>query len=113
MLVTEQGEQIVSVATPIIYRGAVQGALLLSTRPGVIDDVLQEERNLVLGLALTALAATLIASVLLYRTIVGPMRRLSEAAENVSRSIGARAELPDLAGRTDEVGPDGQPPSGR
>jgi len=104
VLVTDKGEQIVSVATPIHYRGSVQGALLLSTRPGVIDDVLQEERNLVLGLALTALAATLIASVLLYRTIVGPMRRLSEAAENVSRSIGARAELPDLAGRTDEVG---------
>ena len=104
VLVTDKGEQIVSVATPIHYRGTVQGALLLSTRPGVIDDILQEERNLVLGLALTALAATLIASVLLYRTIAGPMRRLSEAAENVSRSIGAGTELPELAGRTDEVG---------
>src|SRR5262245_33084131 len=104
VLVTERGEQIVSVATPIHYRGAVQGALLLSTRPGVIDDILQEERVLVLSLALTALAATLIASMLLYRTIAGPMRRLSEAAENVSRNIGARAKLPELAGRTDEVG---------
>lgn len=104
VLVTEKGEQIVSVATPVHYRGSVQGALLLSTRPGVIDDVLQEERNLLLGLALTALAATLFASVLLYRTIAGPMRRLSEAAESVSRSIGARAELPELAGRTDEIG---------
>src|SRR5262249_50976903 len=36
VLVTERGEQIVSVATPIHYRGVVQGALLLSTRPGVI-----------------------------------------------------------------------------
>src|SRR6185437_14919401 len=61
-------------------------------------------RNLILGLALTALAATLIASVLLYRTIAGPMRRLSEAADSVSRSIGAGARLPELAGRTDEVG---------
>jgi two-component system sensor histidine kinase ChvG len=32
------------------------------------------------------------------------MRRLSEAADSVSRSIGARAKLPELAGRTDEVG---------
>ena len=40
-----KGEQIVSVATPIHYRGVVQGALLLSTRPGVIDEILQEERN--------------------------------------------------------------------
>lgn len=104
VLVTERGEQIVSVATPIHYRGVVQGALLLSTRPGVIDDILQEERNLILGLALTALAATLIASVLLYRTIVGPMRRLSDAAESVSQSIGSAAKLPDLGGRTDEIG---------
>jgi two-component system sensor histidine kinase ChvG len=104
LLITELGQQIVSVATPIIHRGEVQGALLLSTRPGVIDDVLQAERNNLLGLALTALAATLIASLLLYRTIAGPMRKLSAAAENVSRSIGARAKLPELAGRTDEVG---------
>jgi two-component system sensor histidine kinase ChvG len=104
VLVTDKGEQIVSVATPIQYRGTVQGALLLSTRPGVIDDILQEERALILSLALTALAATLIASLLLYRTIAGPMRRLSEAAHNVSRSIGAAAKLPELAGRSDEVG---------
>ena len=70
----------------------------------MIDEVLQAERNYLLGLALTALAATLIASVLLYRTIAGPVRRLSAAAENVSRNIGARAKLPLLAGRTDEVG---------
>lgn len=104
VLVTDKGEQIVSLATPIQYRGVVQGALLLSTRPGVIDDILQEERALILSLALTALAATLIASLLLYRTIAGPMRRLSEAARNVSRSIGAAAKLPELAGRSDEVG---------
>jgi len=104
LLVTEQGQQIVSVATPIIHRDEVKGVLLLSTRPGVIDEVLNAERNYLLGFALTALAATLIASVLLYRTIAGPMRRLSEAAENVSRNIGARAKLPQLAGRTDEVG---------
>jgi two-component system sensor histidine kinase ChvG len=104
LLITELGQQIVSVATPIIFRGEVQGVLLLSTRPGVIDEVLQNERNNLLFLALTALAATLIASLLLYRTIAGPMRRLSAAAENVSRSIGARAKLPQLAGRTDEIG---------
>ncbi len=104
LLITELGQQIVSVATPIIYRGEVQGALLLSTRPGVIDEVLQAERNNLAGLALTALAATLIASLLLYRTIAGPMRRLSASAEHVSHNIGARAKLPQLAGRTDEIG---------
>ena len=104
VLVNDKGEQIVSVATPIQYRGEVQGAVLLSTRPGVIDDILQEERALIFFLALTALAATLIASFLLHRTIAGPMRRLSEAAHGVSRSIGTAAKLPELAGRSDEVG---------
>jgi two-component system, OmpR family, sensor histidine kinase ChvG len=104
LLITEAGQQIVSVATPIVYKGEVKGALLLSTRPGVIDEVLQAERNNLLFLALTALAATLIASLVLYRTIAGPMRRLSAAAENVSRNIGARAKLPQLAGRADEIG---------
>ena len=104
LLVNEKGEQIVSLAVPIQYRKAVQGVLLLSTRPGEIDEVLAEERNVILLLALTAFAATLLASLLLARTIAGPMRRLSEAAENVSRNIKARRELPELGHRADEVG---------
>jgi two-component system sensor histidine kinase ChvG len=104
LLVTDKGEQIVSVAVPIQYRKAVQGVLLLSTRPGEIDEILAEERNSILGLALVALAATLLASFLLARTIAGPMRRLSEAAENVSFNINARRQLPEFSRRADEVG---------
>jgi two-component system sensor histidine kinase ChvG len=104
LLVNDKGEQIVSLAVPIHYRKAVQGVLLLSTRPGEIDEVLSEERNVILVLALTAFAATLLASFLLARTIAGPMRRLSEVAENVSRNINARHELPQLSHRADEVG---------
>ena len=104
LLVNDKGEQIVSLAVPIQYRKAVQGVLLLSTRPGEIDEVLSEERNVIIALALTAFAATLLASFLLARTIAGPMRRLSAVAENVSRNIKARDELPELANRADEVG---------
>jgi two-component system, OmpR family, sensor histidine kinase ChvG len=104
LLVNEKGEQIVSMAVPIQYRKAVQGVLLLSTRPGEIDEVLSEERNVIIALALTAFTATLLASLLLARTIAGPMRRLSEVAENVSRNIRARDELPELTRRADEVG---------
>ena len=82
----------------------MQGVLLLSTRPGEIDEVLSEERNVIIALAMTAFAATLLASFLLARTIAGPMRRLSEVADNVSRNINARHELPELAQRADEVG---------
>lgn len=104
LLVTDKGEQIVSVAVPIHYRKAVQGVLLLSTRPGEIDEVLSEERNGIIGLAFFAFAATLLASFLLARTIAGPMRRLSKAADNVSFNINARHELSAFARRTDEVG---------
>ena len=105
LLVNEKGEQIVSMAVPIQYRKAIQGVLLLSTRPGEIDEVLSEERNVIIALAFTAFAATLLASFLLARTIAGPMRRLSEVAENVSRNIKARDdELPELTRRADEVG---------
>src|SRR5499427_8642473 len=104
LLVNEKGEQIVSMAVPIQFRKAVQGVLLLSTRPGEIDEILAEERNLILLLALTALAATLLASWLLARTIAGPMHRLSEAAKTVSINIKARRELPEYGHRADEVG---------
>ena len=97
-------EQIVSVAVPIQYRRAIQGVLLLSTRPGEIDEILSEERNVIILLALLAFAATLLASFLLARTIAGPMRRLSEAAENVTVNINAHRDLPQFAHRTDEVG---------
>jgi two-component system sensor histidine kinase ChvG len=104
LLVSEKGEQIVSMAVPIQYRKATQGVLLLSTRPGEIDEILAEERNIILALALIAFAATVLASIVLARTIAGPMRRLSEAAENVSRNIRTRHDLPELARRADEVG---------
>jgi two-component system sensor histidine kinase ChvG len=104
LLLNEKGEQIVSLAVPIQYKKAVQGVLLLSTRPGEIDEVLSEERNVILSLAFTAFCATLLASFLLARTIAGPMRRLSEVAENVSHNIKAGNELPELSQRADEVG---------
>ncbi len=104
LLLNQRGEQIVSVATPIQRARVVQGVLLMSSRPGEIDDILSEERQVIWTLAALALVASLAASLLLAHTVATPMRRLSEAAENVSRSISARQELPDYTNRTDEVG---------
>ena len=104
LLLTDAGEQIVSMAVPIKRLAAVEGVLLLSTKPGEIDAVLAEERSLIWTLAAIALGATILTSFLLARTVAGPMRRLSEAADHVSRSISARQDLPEFEGRTDEVG---------
>jgi two-component system sensor histidine kinase ChvG len=104
LLLDEKYEQIVSVAVPIHRRNAVQGVLLLSTRPGEIDEILGEERAVILGLAALALLATIFVSLLLARTVAGPMRRLSAAAEQVSRDLTARHNLPSYSDRRDEVG---------
>lgn len=104
LLLNERGEQIVSLAVPIQRMKAVQGVLLLSTRPGDIDRILGEERSVIWTLAAVAALATFVTSLLLSRTVADPMRRLSAAAEHVSRNITARHELPDYSDRGDEVG---------
>jgi two-component system sensor histidine kinase ChvG len=104
LLLTDDQEKIVSLAVPIQRRNVVLGALLLSTRPGEIDEIINSERSVMATLVLIALAASLLASILLARTIAGPMRRLSEAAEGVAKSINARTELPQFGNRQDEVG---------
>jgi two-component system, OmpR family, sensor histidine kinase ChvG len=103
LLLNRKGEQIVSIAQPIRRFNDVQGVLLLSTRPGQIDKILREERIVILVLAAIALLASVVTSLLLARTVAGPMRRLSAAAERVSHNIDARTQLPEYAGRTDEV----------
>ncbi len=104
LLLTDDQEKIVSLAVPIQRRNAILGALLLSTRPGEIDEIIASERSAMAMLVLMALAASVLASMLLARTIAGPMRRLSEGAERVSRSIHAHTQLPDFGNRQDEVG---------
>jgi len=104
VLLTKDGEQIVSIAAPIRRLGAVQGVLLLSTKPGEIDDILDAERKVIFTFAAIALLATILASMLLARTVAGPMRRLSAAAEHVSHNITARHDLPEFKGRNDEIG---------
>lgn len=104
LLLTGSGKQIVSVATPITLAGTVQGVLLLSTRPGEVDEALAEERLGIFALAFIALCAAMLASFLLARTVAGPMRALSRAAESVTRNIRAQQDLPDFEEREDEVG---------
>jgi two-component system sensor histidine kinase ChvG len=104
LLLDEHGDQLVSMAVPIRRANAILGALLLSTRPGDIEKSLSEERSRIATLAIIALLATLISSLLLARTVAEPIRRLSDAAEEVSRNINARQHLPDYTERNDEVG---------
>jgi two-component system, OmpR family, sensor histidine kinase ChvG len=104
LLLDSTGRQIVSMAAPIKRGNKILGVLLLSTRPGEIDEILWDERRLILQIAAIALLASIISSLFLVRAIAGPMSRLSEAAEDVSQNIASRQDLPDFADRRDEVG---------
>ncbi|MDX2258488.1 MAG: stimulus-sensing domain-containing protein [Hyphomicrobiaceae bacterium] len=104
LMLDEKGLQIVSAAVPIKRSNVVQGVLLLSTRPGEIDEAQAEAFEAIWPLAALALMASLLTSYLLHRTVAEPVKRLSEAAEHVSRDINAYTQLPDYADRKDEVG---------
>lgn len=102
--VDEHNQLVVSVAVPVQRVRAVVGAILLSTAPGDIDSVVAQERWSILRIALIAAAVQIALSLLLAGTIAGPMRRLSAAAERVQTAGNARAEIPDLTDRPDEIG---------
>ncbi|MET0639134.1 MAG: stimulus-sensing domain-containing protein [Hyphomicrobium sp.] len=108
LLLNRHGQQIVSMAEPIKRGNKILGVLLISTNPGDIDDVLWDERWLILQIAAMALLVAIGSSLVLERTVAGPMRRLSEAANRVTHNITAREQLPDLTARRDEVGQTGR-----
>ncbi len=106
LLLDDDGQQIVAIAEPIrrAKSKTIQGVLFLSTRPGAISGIINEERQVILSLAAFALLAMLTSSWMLARMVAEPMKQLSAAAHDVSRSISARTELPDDPNRKDEVG---------
>ena len=99
-----QARLVVSVAVPVQRLRAIVGVILLSTAPGDIDAVVAQERWSILRIALIAAGVQIALSLLLAGTIAGPMRRLSAAAERVQTAGNARAEIPDLTDRPDEIG---------
>lgn len=100
----ERGEVIVSVAVPVQRFRAIHGALLLSTQGSEIDDAVEGERLVVLGVFGIAATVMVILSILLAGTIGGPVRRLAGAAEHVRRRTRSRVEIPDFTARSDEIG---------
>ncbi len=102
--VDAQNQLVVSVAVPVQRLRAIVGAILLSTEPGDIDSVVAQERWSILRIAMIAAGVQIVLSLLMAGTIAGPMRRLSAAAERVQTAGNARAEIPDLTDRPDEIG---------
>jgi len=102
--INEHGDVIVSVAVPVQRFRAVRGTLMLSTQGADIDDMVKAERLAILKIFLIAAGAMVLLSIIVAGTIVGPVRRLADAAESVRRRIRTRVEIPDFTGRRDEIG---------
>jgi two-component system, OmpR family, sensor histidine kinase ChvG len=102
--VNARGETIVSVAVPIQRFRSMRGALLLSTQGGDIDAIIASERFSLLQVFLVAALVMIILSLFLAGAIVGPVRRLAEAAERVRWGSKSRQEIPDFTDRPDEIG---------
>ena len=102
--INQRGEVIVSVASPVQRFRAVRGALLLSTQGADIDQMVEAERWAILKVFLVAAAVMIVLSMLLARTIAGPVRRLADGADRVRRRIRSRVEIPDFTERGDEIG---------
>lgn len=102
--VSEQGEQIVSVAVPIQRFRAVLGVLMLNTQGGDIDKIVAAERKAILRVFGVAALVNVLLSMMLASTIANPLRRLAAAAVRVRRGVKSREEIPDFSERQDEIG---------
>ncbi|MCP5080697.1 MAG: HAMP domain-containing protein [Alphaproteobacteria bacterium] len=100
----KKGEVIVSVSVPVQRFRAVQGALVLSTRDGEIDETLVNERWHIIRMFVVAALVAVLLSLVLASTIAEPMRRLARSADQIRKGINKRVEIPDFSTRRDEIG---------
>ena len=103
--VNERGEIIVLVVgpDPALPRGARRAAAV--DRKAARSTPRSRPSGCRCCLLFLALGAVMVLlSMLLARTIAGPVRRLAEGAESVRRRIKTRVEIPDFTSRRDEIG---------
>ena len=102
--VTDKNEMVISVSVPVQRLKVLQGALLLSTEGGDIDEIVRTERLSILQTFLIAVGVSLLLSISLAQTIARPIRRLAEVSERVRFGREGRVPIPNLKGRQDEIG---------
>lgn len=105
----KDGHIVLTVALPLVQNGAISGAIVISTHPGEIDQIVRRERGQILRIFFLAMVINIILSIALANTIAHPLQELAEAAERGSaddaRTVNPeRIEIPDLTGRPDEIG---------
>ncbi len=100
----EFGGMVISVAVPVQRYRQVIGALMLSTGGDEVEAAMRAIRLDILQVFAVALGVTVLLSLYLAGTIARPINRLAAAAERVRTGRGRHVEIPDFAGRRDEIG---------
>jgi two-component system sensor histidine kinase ChvG len=98
------GRLVLSMAVPVRRYKQVLGALMLSTDSTVLEKKVTAVRSEILRLFLFSVVFTVLMSLYLAGTIVRPVRRLAQAAEDVRYGDGRKVEIPDFSRRGDEIG---------
>ncbi len=102
--ITRSGELMLTAVTPVRHGEQLVGTLLLAESGAGIEEAVQSVRVDILHGFWAALLVTVLLSLYLAGTIVGPVRRLALAADRVRRGHGRYREIPDLTARGDEIG---------
>jgi two-component system sensor histidine kinase ChvG len=97
------GDLVLSAAVPLQRYKQVLGAVMLSTTDREIQDELRRVRFELLRIFGVTLLGTVLVSLYLASTIAQPIRRLAAAARR-ARGRGAHIEIPEITGRSDEIG---------
>jgi two-component system sensor histidine kinase ChvG len=97
-------QKILTVAVPVQFYKQVVGAVLVSRDGRAVDERLFAVRRSIMGMFAWVLGLTVLTSLYLAGTIARPLRRLAHAAERVRLSKRRQYVIPDLTGRSDEIG---------
>ena len=101
---TRAGSLVLTAAMPVRLGHRVVGALVLTESGAGIEEAAESVRVDILHGFGVALLVTVLLSLYLAGTIVGPVRRLAMAADRVRRDHGRQREIPDFTARGDEIG---------
>jgi len=101
----ENSEQLqFTAAAPVQQFKQVLGAVLLIRDGRAISSAMIEVRRSILYISMIALSITVLLSLYLAGAIERPLRKLARAADQVRRSPGRTAQIPDFTARKDEIG---------
>ncbi len=103
----ERGRDLYSVTVPVQSYRAIIGAVMVTSKPDELREIIAAERRNIIELLGVAILVTIIVSYLLVRTISEPIGRLAQAARAFAKPAGQLPPLesiPDLSSRSDEIG---------